>query len=318
MKHVKTLAAIISLSTLWSCNQGMKEFKTLKGGTQYKIVKDKSGDKKAVEGNILLCHVTQAIGDSTLSKSRDNSKTPVPIEVAKPSGSIGDIMEVMPFLTKGDSVIIQIPTDSILKMNQGMAPPFIKPGQFIKLFIQVEDVLTKSEYEKYKEDMAKKQKDIDDKALNEYFKKNNLKPTKTASGLYYTINQAGSGENAKAGQQVNMVYTGKLLDGTKFDSNEDPAFQHMEPFEFVLGQGMVIPGWDEGIALMNKGTKATLYIPSSLAYGEREMPGSPANPKGIPANSSLVFDVELLEISEAKAPKAPPISAAPTEAPKEK
>jgi FKBP-type peptidyl-prolyl cis-trans isomerase FkpA len=82
----------------------------------------------------------------------------------------------------------------------------------------------------------------------------------------------------------------------KFDSNEDPAFQHVQPFTFNLGTGQVIPGWDEGIALLNKGAKAKLLIPSPLAYGDRGMPGSPANPEGIPANSVLIFDVEVKNI----------------------
>jgi FKBP-type peptidyl-prolyl cis-trans isomerase len=93
-----------------------------------------------------------------------------------------------------------------------------------------------------------------------------------------------------------MNYTGTLLNGKKFDSNEDPAFQHVEPFEFTLGQGQVIRGWDEGIALLNVGAKAKLLIPSPMAYGDRGMPGNPANPDGIPANSPLVFDVQVKAI----------------------
>jgi FKBP-type peptidyl-prolyl cis-trans isomerase len=85
-----------------------------------------------------------------------------------------------------------------------------------------------------------------------------------------------------------MNYTGKLMDGTKFDSNQDSTFHHMEPFTFPIGVGQVIPGWDEGVMLLNKGAKATLFIPSGLAYGEH--PPTPA----IPANSILVFDVEVV------------------------
>ncbi len=81
-----------------------------------------------------------------------------------------------------------------------------------------------------------------------------------------------------------------LLNGEKFDSNVDPQFQHVQPFEFMLGKGSVIKGWDEGIALLKKGGKATLFIPSTLAYGAN----SPS-PK-IPAHSVLVFEVELNEI----------------------
>jgi len=87
-----------------------------------------------------------------------------------------------------------------------------------------------------------------------------------------------------------MNYTGRLLDGTKFDSNLDHT--PVKPFEFVLGQKQVIAGWDEAILLMNEGGKATFIIPSKLAYGEREMGGK------IKAYSPLVFDVELVKVAD--------------------
>ena len=98
--------------------------------------------------------------------------------------------------------------------------------------------------------------------------------------------KVGTGPACKSGDKVRVHYTGTLLDGTKFDSSLDRG----EPFEFTLGQGMVIKGWDEGVVGMKKGGKRKLTIPSDKAYGKA---GSP--PK-IPPNSPLVFDVELVEI----------------------
>ena len=80
----------------------------------------------------------------------------------------------------------------------------------------------------------------------------------------------------------------------------------MQPFQFQLGKGQVIKGWDEGVALLKTGSKATLYIPSPMAYGAQSRPGGGANPKGIPANSILLFDVELVGFkTPAPAPIAP-------------
>ena len=90
-----------------------------------------------------------------------------------------------------------------------------------------------------------------------------------------------------AGKKVKVHYTGTLLDGTKFDSSRD----RNQPFEFTLGQSQVIKGWDEGIGMMNVGGKATLVIPSTIAYGDRDM-------GKIPPFSTLVFDVELLEVGK--------------------
>jgi FKBP-type peptidyl-prolyl cis-trans isomerase len=136
---------------------------------------------------------------------------------------------------------------------------------------------------------GKSQADIDDALLQKYFKDNKINATKTASGLYYIITQKGTGENAKEGQTVSVNYTGKTIDGKAFDSSTDAEFGHVAPYSFPLGKHQVIPGWDEGIALLNKGAKGVLYIPSGLAYG----PISP-NPSRIPANAIMIFDVELV------------------------
>jgi len=103
------------------------------------------------------------------------------------------------------------------------------------------------------------------------------------------ISKPGTGPNAAAGQKVTVNYTGINMAGETFDSNVDPKFNHVEPFNFDLGNHSVIAGWDEGVALLNKGSKATLYIPSGLAYGPM------ARGPQIPANSILIFDIELLD-----------------------
>ena len=123
-------------------------------------------------------------------------------------------------------------------------------------------------------------------SADDFVTKNYPKAVKTASGLYYVVDKQGTGAKPAKGQTVSVHYTGKFTDGTKFDSSVD----RNQPFEFPLGQGRVIKGWDEGIALMNVGSKYKLIIPYQLAYGEQgRMPT-------IPAKSALVFDVELLAI----------------------
>ena len=112
----------------------------------------------------------------------------------------------------------------------------------------------------------------------------------TASGLKITDTKAGSGAQPKTGQTCVMHYTGWLdnngVKGTKFDSSLDRG----EPFEFQIGQGQVIKGWDEGVATRKVGGKRTLVIPPELGYGARGAGGV------IPPNATLIFDVELLGV----------------------
>jgi len=112
--------------------------------------------------------------------------------------------------------------------------------------------------------------------------------TETPSGLFYKMSVEGDGVNPLASQTVKVHYTGSLTDGTVFDSSVTRG----EPIEFPIGVGRVIPGWDEGIALLSTGGKATLIIPSHLAYGAKGAGGV------IPPNATLIFEVELIEIAK--------------------
>ncbi|TGE07564.1 FKBP-type peptidyl-prolyl cis-trans isomerase [Hymenobacter fodinae] len=126
----------------------------------------------------------------------------------------------------------------------------------------------------------------DEEILKAYITANNLTAQRQASGLYVVMTQAGTGALPTKGQTVSVLYTGTTLDGKVFDSTTNRG---NKPFEFPIGQGAVIPGWDEGIALLNKGAKATLLIPSGLAYGAYGV-------GPIPPNTVLRFDVELTDI----------------------
>ena len=114
------------------------------------------------------------------------------------------------------------------------------------------------------------------------------KPKTTASGLQYWDITVGTGATAAAGKTVKVHYTGWLTNGKKFDSSLDRG----EPFAFSLGAGQVIKGWDEGVAGMKIGGKRQLKIPPELGYGARGAGNA------IPPNSTLIFDVELLDVGK--------------------
>jgi FKBP-type peptidyl-prolyl cis-trans isomerase FkpA len=132
----------------------------------------------------------------------------------------------------------------------------------------------------------------DEKAISDYMIANNITNAKMLpGGLYVQIIEEGSGASPSKGDAVSMNYTGTLVNGTKFDSNIDSTFGHVTPLSFNLGTGGVIKGWDDAIATLKKGSKAKLLIPSIMAYGGQAR-------SNIPANSPLIFDVEVLDFTK--------------------
>lgn len=278
--------ATILLATA-SCNS-KGGFKKTKDGVEYNIVKDDKSTPNAKVGDIIKCHYLIKIGDSVMFDSRKmNNGMPIemPLQQNPGANKAMDPTEVITMLSAGDSAVIH----TIIDSNARKQLTFAKPTDKIEYHFTMVSVMTKEQFEADQKAKASGQAQADDKLITEYLAKNNITAQKTASGLYYTISKPGSGDNASAGKMVKVKYTGKLLDGTVFDSNIDPKFQHSEPLEVTLGQKQVIDGWDEGLTLLNKGAKATFFIPSPMAYG----------PQGrqpiIPANAILIFDVELLD-----------------------
>jgi FKBP-type peptidyl-prolyl cis-trans isomerase FkpA len=285
MKQILALVVAVAIFTQCS-SKTSKKFTTLPSGIEWKLVTAGKGKQKAAIGDVITMHIRVYVSDSMAFDSyKLNNNEPVPAQIQKPQFN-GDIMEVLTMLVEGDSAVFQVPQDSAYR--NGMKPPFAKPGDKVIYQVKMVSVKTQAQYKTEQDAQAKVAIAKEEGTIQEYIKSKGLTNVqKTDKGLYYIIEKAGTGPNVPVGSNVTMNYTGMLLDGTKFDSNVDPAFKHVQPFEFPLGQGRVIPGWDEGVALLNKGAKAKLIIPSPYAYG-------PRGQGQIPANAILVFDVEVV------------------------
>lgn len=202
----------------------------------------------------------------------------------------GDIFEGLGMMHKGDSAsfIVRIDSTYYTLFRRQTMPSEFTVDDIMRFDVKMNDFYPESEFT-VKQIEFMKNTFIDETVkaeseLNQYFKDNNINATSTPSGLYYVTTQSGNGEKPQVGASIKVHYTGKLLDGTVFNS----SVSRNEPFQFDLGLGQVIPGWDEGFQLMSKGEKATLYIPYYLAYGS-------GGYGVIPPFETLIFDVELID-----------------------
>ncbi|GIV34093.1 MAG: peptidyl-prolyl cis-trans isomerase [Chitinophagales bacterium] len=185
---------------------------------------------------------------------------------------------VFGFVVQGQDVVNKIKQGTVMESVK-----IIRVGKEAKAF----DAPKVFEEAKQKLEKAKAEKEKAEKeAFFNTMKTRYPEAQVTESGLMYVMEKEGSGEQAAAGKTVAVHYLGTLEDGTKFDSSYD----RNQPIEFVLGRGMVIKGWDEGIALLKEGGKAKLIIPYYLGYGEQGYPGV------IPPKATLIFDVELVDV----------------------
>lgn len=195
----------------------------------------------------------------------------------------GDIFDALSLMHDGDEATFIINAKQYYNMyNYGQTPDFVKDDKtMLWITIKVDSSMSFERYQLVAENLRREN---EHKTIAAYMEEHNIIATPLPSGLYFIETKTGKGNNPVAGQMCHVNYTGKLLDGTVFDTSEG-----REPFAFSLGSRQVIAGWELGIALMKKSSRAILIIPSYLGYGERAV-GS------IPSNSPLVFEVELVDI----------------------
>jgi peptidylprolyl isomerase len=269
------LIVLLSAVLIFGCSNS-PDFVTLKSGLKYNEVKVGTG-AEAKNGDLIEIHfkgwVIKDSSDLFSDWSIDSTKKadliadsyamnqPMKIVLGTESFIKGSEEGIVGMKAGGQRTII-IPAN-LGYGAEGMGP--IPPNSSIRVLVELVST---------KEATVAKMWDVD----STLFKT-------TKSGLKYAIIKVGEGELVGKEKQATVHYSGFLLDGSKFDS----SIERDEPFTFVAGVGQVIPGWDEGVQLMKKGSKARFIVPSNLAYGDRDL-------GKIPPNSTLIFDVEVLDV----------------------
>jgi peptidylprolyl isomerase len=239
----------------------LKQEYSTPSGLKYKLLEMGSG-KKVTAGDMVTVHYTGTLPDGTKFDSSKDRNQPFSFKVGGQQ-VIAGWDEGLQLLQVGDKAILTIPA----ALGYGERAMGKIPANSTLIFeIEV----------------------LDSKApvVAVPFNIEGKEVLTTPSGLKYVYIEKGNGPKAEAGKTVDVHYTGYLMDGRKFDSSVERG----DPISFPLGQGMVIKGWEEGIALMKVGDKMRLIIPSELAYGPNGAGGV------IPPNATLLFDVELVGV----------------------
>jgi len=303
MNFKNILAVLLLTISIQVFGQDNTGFQKLANGALYKIYTSSTGPKIKLNDVITFHFIQKTDKDSVLVSSYQMGRpATIPVQPAK---NIADLMDFFTLLSVKDSALVKVPTDSLFKGPEADAsrPPFLPKGSFLSFIIKIEKVQSMEEaMAEYQAEVAKK-KNEETGILTKYIADKGLKPTTTASGLRYLVTKSSVKPKPVNGDTVLVNYVGSTLEGKVFDSSieaeakkaglEQPGRKY-EPISLVLGQGQVIKGWEEGLLLLNEGSKATFLIPSDLGYGPQ------GAGQDIKPFSSLRFDLELVKVKKPK------------------
>ena len=287
---MKTISSYLlsGLVLLMAVSCTNSEFKKTKSGLLYKIYSDGKGEV-AKKGEFLKLNIVEKIRDSVLYSNYGSVPQYMPVDSPRP---VYSHTEILSLLRKGDSAVVVLLVDSLQRKFGGQLPPFFKKKDRITITFKVLDIFaSESLLATDRETELNKEKDGEVKAVEKYLADNKINAEKTAKGTYVVVQSAGDGPQVDSGKQVSVRYTGKLFpSGKVFESNMTGPGN--EPFKFVVGQGQIIQGWDDGLRKFKKGGKGTLYIPAFLAYGQQAGPGHKPY-------ENLIFDIEIADVTDA-------------------
>ena len=291
-------------------------FKETATGLQYRVVSKGKGPGPQ-EGDILLLDVCYKTEKGVVLFSTVDQEFPMALPYSESTApKNGGFLEAISMLQKGDRLICKLNAEKSLggSLEYFMTAQYgLKKNEEILLHLHLRDIMPEEAYktweteqiamlQKRQQERAAQQLKEDAKTIANYLKENKIEAHAADSGLYYVIDTPGQGAQPKLGDKVKVNYTGRLLDGKVFDTSlADVAEQHgmhspgraYEAIEFQVGVGQVIKGWDEGIMYLRQGTKARLFIPSTLAYGSQSVGNGL-----IPANAILMFDIALVGVQK--------------------
>lgn len=282
MRRINLLIILSTAILFHACQQkATLPESTTPMGVHYEILKEGNGNKASV-GEFVEVHF-KYISENDSAFYNTFKTAPIYYHVIEPL-SYGDPMDWLSVLNEGDSAIFYLPTDSLFKKST--PPNFIKYGEYVYATVKLKKVLNELEYKSVLAARQKQRLENELMVIRQYLETNGITDyTESEEGIIYTTEVEGEGNSPVSGDKVSVHYTGKLLNGTQFDSSLDRG----SPLEFIIDESSVIKGWHQGVPKFKKGGKGTLYLPPSLGYG-KEGGGL------IPPDAPLIFDIEVVDI----------------------
>lgn len=288
-KQIRMATMIVAgAAMLAACGSGdMKGYKQTENGLYYRFEQQDKNAQQVQEGDVLVGEMTIRLDTTVLRTNVGRTERLMP---AIPTYD-GVLHEGIMMMHLGDKATFAIEADSMAKfMQPNQMPPMYEKGKGMKFYyeINLQDIVTKDEFAaeqaNYEAEMEKA-RTAEPELIANYVKENNIKVQPNADGLYVIVKKQGKGTKVAVGRQVAIHYTGRLIDGTVFDSSVGN-----EPLSYVVGQMGLIRGWEEGVMGQPEGTQLQLIIPSAMGYG----------PQGagqmIPPYSTLIFDLDIVSV----------------------
>lgn len=285
MKKIASISCLLAVSlSLASCNKDQEGYRRSESGLKFKFIRSSDGEKPET-GDVMVMDIAYFTpNDSLLFDSRRvrDSFTVVTVDPTFKGG----LEEGFRMMSEGDSALFKVRADSLYKVTfKTTYPGYLNPGDEIRFRVRLKKIIKKAVLDSLdlEQDVQRRRQEF--ARLDQWLEESELEVMPTQNGAYLSIVEPGTGPFPQPGDTILVRYSGKLLDGTVFEQikESDP------PFRFVLGQNMVIQGWEECMPMLNKNTVARMIIPSDLAYGAQEV--------GIlKPYSTLLFEVEIVEI----------------------
>jgi FKBP-type peptidyl-prolyl cis-trans isomerase FkpA len=288
--HQIKLIIVIAI-LLGSCTEKVK-YKTTDTGLRYIFHTEHKGKSPRVNDYVTLNMIYKLENDSVLYDSRETGMQ-LRYQLTKPTFE-GAIEEGIMMMSEGDSATFFVSADSMFeKVFKKPLPDFINKGSRMVFDIHLLKVQNALEAEaEIREKLTQKFAE-EKKMIDAYIEENKITEKPSADGLYVIVTKQTKGKLPEKGDRVAVQYTGKFLHGEVFD-----ACVPNHPYEFILGSGKAMPGFEEALAKLREGEKATIIIPSELAYGEKGKRNPASGVYIVPPYTPLVYEVELVSITK--------------------